>query len=153
MAQIKRNNRQLPANIPLYFDDVATRDSWKMAQQAPFQIAPMPAVSVYETTDEFIIELAVPGISHEDLTIQMTEKGLWVEYAPPTDRFEPMDERRTWRKEYRQAGFQRGFELSTDVLDFDGMQVSSANGLIQFIFPKHNPFRGRVMQAMPFSDN
>jgi HSP20 family molecular chaperone IbpA len=153
MSHAQNNSRQLPTDLPIFFDDFLTRDRWKAQRQMPFQVSSLPAVNVHETIGHFVIELVAPGLSLEDLTVQLTEQGLLVEYAPPTDRFEPLSERRTWRQEYRKMAFQRGFELNTGMLDFDGMETSAEHGIIYFTFPKRDNFQGRITPVLLFSDN
>ena len=149
-----RKMHQLPAEQPLYFDDFITRDNWKKAQRQPLvQISPMPATNVYETADSVVIELIVPGLSHEDLRFFTTDRSVEVRYEPDNNTFEPFGSRRDLHREYAPAGFRRQFELNPEALDFELLQVSSRDGIIRIDIPKLDQFRGRVQPFMPFSLN
>lgn len=144
----------LPAEQPLFFDDFITRDNWIQAQRRlPLQISPMPATNVYETEDALVIELVVPGLSHEDLQFFTTDRSIEVRYEPDTSAFEPFSSRRVLHREYQRVGFRRQFELNPETLDFDGLDVHSSDGIVRLEIPKREPFRGRVQPFFPFSLN
>ena len=98
MSPIKRN-RPLPAEQPLYFDDFITRNNWTTARRQPaLQISPMPATNLYETETAFHIELAVPGLTHEDLIFLVTDDRIEIRFEPDESAFEPYGTRRTLQK-------------------------------------------------------
>ena len=145
---------QLPAEQPLYFDDFITRDNWKKAQRRPpVQISPMPATNVYETENTIVIELVVPGLSHEDLRFFTTDSSVEVRYEPDNSAFEPFSSRRALHREYEPVAFRRQFDLNPEALEFDQLEVSSHNGIVRLEFPKREQFRGRVQPFSPFSLN
>lgn len=149
-----RNNRQLPAEQPLYFDDFITRNSWLAAQQQlPIQLSLMPATNVYETRDVFYIELVVPGLSHEDLLFFTTETSIDVRYEPDERAFEPYGSTRSLHREYRPVAFRRQFQINPEALDFDALQVSSANGIVRIAIPKRESHQEVLPLRVPFSLN
>lgn len=149
-----QNNRHLPAQQPLYFDDFITRDRWNAAQrQLPVQLSLMPAINVYETVDTFFLELVVPGVAMDDLQFFTTDRSIEVRYEPDASLFEPFGHRRVWSTGYRPAAFRRLFELNPEALDFDELRVSEYHGIIRFEIPKRPAFRGLVMPVTPFSLN
>lgn len=149
-----QNNRLLPAEQPLHFDDFITRDGWKLAQQQTgLQLSPMPATNIFETETAFFIELAVPGFSHEDLTFFTTDDRIEIRYEPDTAAFEPYGSRRTLHREYRPIAFQRIFQLNMEALDLDGLQVRSHDGIVQLEIPKRETHLGSLPLRVPFSLN
>lgn len=149
-----RNNLNLPAEHPLYFDDFITRDNWKKAQQQlPLQISPMPATNVFESENNLVIELVVPGLSHEDMLFFTTDHSVEVRYEPDSRAFEPFGSRRSLHREYHPVAFRRVFELNAEALDFDQLYIDSANGIVRINIPKREEYQGRIQPFMPFSLN
>lgn len=149
-----QNNRPLPAEQPLFFDDFITRNNWKAArEQFQMQLNLMPATNVYETEKAFFIELVVPGLSHEDLLFFTTEDSLEIRYQPDDHHFEPYGSRRYLHREYRPVAFQRVFQLNTEALDFDALQVSSDRGVVRIEIPKQADYWGTLPLRVPFSLN
>lgn len=147
-------NRPLPAEQPLYFDDFITRNNWTTARrQLALQLSPMPATNVYETETAFHIELAVPGLSHEDLIFLVTDDRIEIRYEPDDTAFEPYGVRRPLHQEYRPLAFQRIFQLNAEMLDLDGLQVVSNNGIVRMEIPKQDNYRGVLPLQVPFSLN
>jgi len=153
MSPIKRN-RPLPAEQPLYFDDFITRNNWTTARRQPaLQISPMPATNLYETETAFHIELAVPGLTHEDLIFMVTDDRIEIRFEPDDSAFEPYGTRRMLHQEYNPMAFQRIFQLNTEMLDLDGLQVASSNGIVRMEIPKQVAYRGLLPVHVPFSLN
>ncbi|MBK9338240.1 MAG: Hsp20/alpha crystallin family protein [Lewinellaceae bacterium] len=149
-----QNNRPLPANQPLYFDDFITRNNWTQTQrQMAMQLSLLPATNVYETETAFFIELVVPGLSHDDLTFFTTDDRIEIRYEPENSDFEPYGSRRSLHREYRLLAFQRVFQLNGEALDLDGLQVRSGAGIVQMEIPKREEHRGVLPLQVPFSLN
>lgn len=149
-----QNNRQLPAEQPLFFDDFITRNNWKAAQENfQMQLNLMPATNVYETEKAFYIELVVPGLSHEDLLFFTTENGIEIRYQPDEHNFEPYGSRRYLHREYRPAAFQRAFQVNTEALDFENIHIDSAKGVVRIEVPKQENYWGTLPLRVPFSLN
>lgn len=154
MFPAQNNNRLLPAEQPLFFDDFITRDGWRLAQkQLGLQLSPMPATNIYETETDFFIELAVPGLTHEDLTFFTAEDRIEIRYEPDASAFEPYGSRRTLHREYRPMAFHRIFQVSTEALDLDGLQVHSRDGIVHLRIPKRLAYHGALPLRVPFSLN
>ncbi len=152
MFKIQYNSRSAGAKI--FFDDFATRDAWQAAQgNAQPQLSLLPATNVIETTDNFVIELVAPGLTHEDLDISIRDNEIQVRFEPTDSTFESVQNRREWRSEYRLMPFERSFELNGDVLDLWSLSVTSADGLIRLSIPKRDKVRGRIAPMIPFSWN
>ena len=148
------NNRNLPAERPLYFDDFITMNKWNSAQEElPMQLSPMPATNVYETVHAFYVELIVPGLNKDDLQFFTTETSLEIRYEPDDRAFEAYGSRQYLHREFRPIAFRREFELNPDALDFEAMQVNSANGIVLIEIPKQENYRGALPLREPFSLN
>ena len=93
----------------------------------------IPPADVYETEDEFVIELEVPGYEEKELGIEVTDHTLTVtgEHVVPTERTE-----KTFRlKERMQTEFERRFQLPQEV-DSEHLKARFERGLLEVHAPK-----------------
>ncbi len=79
-----------------------------------FDFAPMPpAADIYETTDEFVFELEVPGYDEKELAIELTDRVLTVKGEHMTKAEE--HEKAFHLQERIEREFERRFELPSTV--------------------------------------
>ncbi len=92
-----------------------------------------PLVDIEETKDEFIIYAELPGVSTEDVKINMADETLTIsgEIKEP----ERMDERRFHRVERTYGKFQRSFYLPVPI-EGDKVKASFKNGILTITLPK-----------------
>jgi HSP20 family protein len=79
---------------------------------------------------EVVIEMAVPGISREDLKIDVVENILTVEAKPKV--------KSRFAKELKQS-----WDISKDI-DVDGINAELKNGLLTLVLPKFKPLKKTV---------
>jgi len=150
----KAQQFSFPAQSDIHFDDFITRDRWKFAQQAAVvHLGVLPPANVYETREGFTIELVLPGILMSDLTFEIKEGQLLVSYTPDQTAFEPMNQQRTWRQEYRMPPFQRSFDIHPNIIEPDSMHLHLENGILSIAFIKRPELEGKMLPIMPFSLN
>jgi HSP20 family protein len=98
-----------------------------------FVAAAAPAADVYETPDEYVFELEVPGYEEEELGIELSDHSLTVKGT----RTETRDaEEKSYRLHERLEGtFERTFTLPREV---DGEHVTAGfeNGVLKVHAPK-----------------
>jgi HSP20 family protein len=93
----------------------------------------LPAADIYETDDEYVIELDVPGYAEKELTIEVSNHMLTVtgKYESASDQQE-----RTYRLAERlQMEFERRFELPLEV-DPENMKATFEEGVLELHTPK-----------------
>ena len=85
----------------IYFDDELSKNAWELAQQlTPPSLSPNPALNIKESTKAFLIELVVPGLTHEDLNIYLADNNMLVlQYNRDNNEFESVLTQRHWRQE------------------------------------------------------
>jgi len=93
----------------------------------------LPAADVYETTDEFVIELEVPGYEEKELGIEVTDHMVTVK----GERKETKEEvEKTFRLHERlERQFERRFELPTDA-DTKHVRAKFTKGVLELHAPK-----------------
>jgi HSP20 family protein len=92
-----------------------------------------PAADIYETDEEFVVELEVPGFEEQELEIEVSDHRLTVK----GQRTEAKDkEEKTFRlRERLERTFERRFELPADA-DTDHVEARFGHGVLEVHTPK-----------------
>ena len=94
----------------------------------------LPAVNIKENENEFLVDVAVPGMEKEDFKIDLDNDILTIS-SEKTINNENSDEKYT-RKEYSYLSFKRSFTLPKDVVDNDNISATYKNGELKITIPK-----------------
>ncbi len=104
-----------------------------------------PAVSVSETNDEVIFTAELPGLSEDDITIELENDVLSIGGEKTEERTEEGEERRfhVWERSY--GSFKRSFTLPRAV---SGAEVTATfdNGVLEVKLPKAAEAKGRKIE-------
>ncbi|HEY8387847.1 MAG TPA: Hsp20/alpha crystallin family protein [Parasegetibacter sp.] len=92
-----------------------------------------PLVNITENEKEYLLELAVPGYTKDQITIRV-EDGL-LTISGETTQSEEKKEGKFIRKEYSQQSFKRSFTID-EKIDIDGAKAKFENGMLQMVLPK-----------------
>lgn len=95
--------------------------------------------NVFETNEDFRVELLVPGFEKSDLNISIDGKILSVKGEVSTVE----DERRQLRKEFGVEGFQRSFKL-TDNVSVENVEANYVNGILEVVLKKLEPHKDEM---------
>jgi HSP20 family protein len=134
MSIIKRNNSFQGMNS--IFDDLFNRDliNWGLVNNSATNTT-LPSVNIRETNDNFIVEMAAPGMTKEDFKIELDGNLLTIS-SEKEDRNEMKDGEKYTRQEFSYQSFQRSFQLPKDVVDSDKIQAKYENGVLNLVVPK-----------------
>jgi HSP20 family protein len=92
-----------------------------------------PAVNIYETKDDYQLELVAPGLNKEDFKLNL-EKGILTisfEKKAETDS----KDYKTHRREFTFNSFKRSFSVD-DKINSDAIQAKYDNGILKLTLPK-----------------
>ena len=95
----------------------------------------IPAVNVEETTDGLILSAELPGLSEENVSIEMENNVLTISGEKSEERTEGDEERRYHLWERRYGQFQRSFTLPRTVKG-DEIRASFDKGVLRIHMPK-----------------
>jgi HSP20 family protein len=95
----------------------------------------IPRVNVEETKDELLLSAELPGMSHDDVSIELENNLLTISGEKNEQRTEGDEERRYHLWERRYGAFQRSFTLPRTV-KADDIQASFDNGILTVRMPK-----------------
>jgi HSP20 family protein len=134
MSIIKRNNSFQGMNS--IFDDLFNRDlvNWGLVNNSATNTT-LPSVNIRETNDDFIVEMAAPGMTKDDFKIELDGNLLTIS-SEKEDRNEMREGEKYTRQEFSYQSFQRSFQLPKDVVDSDKIQAKYENGVLNLVIPK-----------------
>lgn len=117
------------------FDDFFTRDlmNWGLSNNSSTNTT-VPAVNIRENNDNFIVEVAAPGMNKEDFKVELDGNTLMISSEKRNE--EVSENERYARREFSYQSFQRSFELSKDVVDIEGIHAKYENGILNLMIPK-----------------
>jgi HSP20 family protein len=94
----------------------------------------LPAVNIRENTEEYGIEVAVPGFDKNDFNINLDNDLLTISSEKIVDHEVKEDERFT-RKEFSYQSFKRTFTLP-ELVEGDKITAKYENGILKIVIPK-----------------
>ena len=116
-------------------------------EEAPQTRTTAPAINVKETCDEYIMEVAVPGLKKEWVRINVTNEGLLhmaienkMEHKEEDRECNCRKERheRYLRREFTYGNYEQSYTLPDDV-ERDKISASVADGILTIVIPKTTP--------------
>jgi HSP20 family protein len=93
----------------------------------------VPNANVSETTDEYIIELAAPGLEKDEFKVEVQEDVITIEGLHEEKKEERSEEYH--RKEFKTTSFKRAFRLPQSVIA-DKVDAKYAHGILKLTLPK-----------------
>lgn len=139
MSLMKRDDL-FPA---MHFNDLFSRDlwNWGLSNNSSTNTT-IPAVNIKETADNFVVEMAAPGMKKDDFKIELDGNMLTIS-SEKENNYEEKDGERTYKKEFSYQSFQRSFQLQKDVVDSDKIEAKYENGLLHLVIPKKEEAKQR----------
>jgi HSP20 family protein len=142
------SGRRIEAPFEKGGDDMATIVRWspfreldsiehgmrRMFSEFGFVPAVVPAADVYETNEEFVVELEVPGFVERELGIEITDHTLVVK-GERTEVKEEKEEKEIRLRERLEEKFERRFFLPTDA-DTEQLKATFTKGVLEVHAPK-----------------
>ena len=144
MTIVKRNSNLLN-HFPALFDDFLNRDvfNWGLTNFSDTN-STIPAVNIKETTDNYEVEVAAPGMTKKDFRVQLEGNMLTISSEKTIEREEKDDVRYTSR-EFSYQSFSRTFNLQKEVVDTEKIQAKYEDGVLHLLIPK----KEHVKQKQP----
>jgi len=98
------------------------------------------ATNVYETPNELVLEISVPGFSEDEVEVTLEGRTLTVKGTPAEQRAD--ENRRYHLVEMRRSNFVRNFTLPSPVRG-DDVKAEFSRGILSLILPKQEEARAR----------
>ncbi|HSD08306.1 Hsp20/alpha crystallin family protein [Flavobacterium sp.] len=135
MNLIKRNGNQIPGFQRRFFDDVFGRElfNWENNNFSTTSTT-LPSVNIKETSDNYEVEVAAPGLDKNDFKVSLD--GSLLTISSEKENQQVSEEENFTRREFSYQSFQRSFELPKNVVDEDKISARYENGLLYLSIPK-----------------
>lgn len=93
-----------------------------------------PSVNITESEDQFLLEVAAPGLSKEDFNISIDKDQLVISTSKNEEK-EDKEEGKWMRKEFNFSSFKRSFYLG-DHINHENISATYENGILSIQLPK-----------------
>ena len=129
MTLIKLNRHLHPVgNFGNFFDDF-----FGNIEGVDFKKSHLPPVNIRENDDNFILELGVPGVKKDDISIRVDEDVLTISSENKEERNEQGEN--FTRKEFSYSSFSRSFTLPEGA-QLDNIKADYVDGILKITVPK-----------------
>lgn len=121
------------ARTPFMELDSIERRMRRLFDEIGFAPAPVPAADVYETDDEFVVEVEVPGYEEKELSIEVSDHTLSVKGSREKTKQEKTKEFSLHERLERE--FERRFVLPSEA-DTEHLKAVFGKGVLEVRAPK-----------------
>jgi HSP20 family protein len=133
MTLIKRNGRS--EYTPSIWNNFFNNDLFDWDNNFASTGNSIPAVNIKETADNFVVEMAAPGMEKKDFKIEIDGSALTIS-SEKRNESEEKDGENYNRKEFSYQSFYRTFHLPKEVVNADKIEANYENGLLRLQIPK-----------------
>ena len=110
----------------------------------------LPAVNIKEDNDQFMIEVAVPGMKKEDFRIDFDNGRLTISSERKNENVEKDGEKVT-RREFSYQSFQRSFTIPENMVNADKISAKYENGILYLNLPKREEIKPKPAKQIAIS--
>jgi HSP20 family protein len=96
----------------------------------------LPAVNVRETNNEFMIEVAAPGMKRDDFKVELDNNILTISSQREDSREQKDEEGNYTRREFSYESFQRSFGLPQNKVKAEEISAKYTDGVLHVSVPK-----------------
>ncbi|GAE84138.1 Hsp20/alpha crystallin family protein [Bacteroides reticulotermitis] len=128
MMPVRRTQSWLPSIFNDFFDN-----DWMVKANAT-----APAINVFETENEYKLELAAPGMTKDDFNVRIDEdNNLVISMEKKTENKEEKKDGRYLRREFSYSKFQQTMILPENV-EKEKIAAAVDNGVLNITLPKRS---------------
>ena len=142
----KRNENYFPSFFDRFWNNELM--DWNRSNFSSTNTS-LPAVNVKETDDDFIIELAAPGMNKKDFKISFNNNILTIS-SELKDEKEESDDNYT-RKEFSYQSFQRSFTVPENVVNGEKISAKYNEGILNIVLPKREEVKPQPEREIKIS--
>jgi len=146
MTLAKRSENYLPS----FFDRFLNSDlmDWNLTNFSGPNNS-LPAVNVKETNDEYILEVAAPGMTKKDFKVNFQNNVLTISSEKQEEKKENDDN--YTRREFSYQSFQRSFTVPHNDVDSDKISANYADGILNVKLPKREEVKPKPAREIKIS--
>jgi HSP20 family protein len=136
MKTLVRQNATLFPSLPSLLEDFFNRDWADSTLANRSYSATMPAVNVRETADDYIIDVAAPGMKREEFKVELDNNVLTISSQREDNQETGGDSIDYSRREFNYQSFQRSFTLPENKVEGDKISARYTDGILHITVPK-----------------
>ncbi len=110
----------------------------------------LPAVNIKEDNDQFMIEVAVPGMKKDDFKVDFDNGRLTISSEKQHEDVEKEGEKVT-RREFSYQSFQRSFTIPENMVDAEKISAKYENGILHLKLPKREEIKPKPAKQIAIS--
>jgi HSP20 family protein len=129
----KRNENYLPSFFDRFFNNELM--DWNNSNFSSTNTS-LPAVNVKETHDDFIIEVAAPGMDKNDFKVNFHNNVLTISSEKKNESTDKNDS--YTRKEFSYQSFKRSFTVSENAVNGEKISAKYNEGILEITLPKRD---------------
>jgi len=137
MKNLVRTNGDSFSSVPSLLNDFFT-DDWFNSSLSNWRTAgaSLPAVNVRETNDDFMIDVAAPGMKRNDFKVELDNNILTISSEMEEKQEEKDKNGKFTRREFSYQSFQRSFSLPENKVDGGKISAKYIDGILHVVVPK-----------------
>lgn len=141
MLRTKTSN--FPSLVDAFFGDDFLSNFFENRNQGT-----IPAVNIIENKDEFVIEVAAPGLEKKDFTVDLNNNLLTISSQKELKNEENTD--KFMRREFSYTSFRRSFSLP-ETADSNKIKASYKEGILTINIPKKEEAKEKPARQISIS--
>ncbi len=145
MLPMLRKNRE---TMPAFIDEFFGKD-WMDSVFSDRPGISVPAVNVRETNEDFLIDVAAPGLKKGDFNINLDNNVLSIS-SEKEFKDEKKEEGQFMRREFSYSSFSRSFSLP-EAVDADKIKASHKDGVLTITIPKRDEIKRKPPKQIDIS--
>ncbi|MEX0988504.1 MAG: Hsp20/alpha crystallin family protein [Bacteroidales bacterium] len=110
----------------------------------------LPAVNIKEDENEYMIEVAAPGMKKDDFKVHFDNGRLMIS-SEKKNEVEQKNGESITRREFSYKSFQRSFNVSEHVVDSDKIKASYVDGILNIRLPKKEEVKPKPAKEIKIS--
>ncbi len=142
----KRNENYFPSFFDRFWNNELM--DWNRSNFSSTNTS-LPAVNVKETDDDFIIELAAPGMNKKDFKISFNNNVLTISSELKDEKEESEDN--YTRKEFSYQSFQRSFTVPENIVNGEKISAKYNEGILNIVLPKREEVKPQPEREIKIS--
>ncbi len=128
-------SRIVPSFTRFLDDDWGSLFEWSNQGFSSNNAMTVPSTNVIETNNDFIVELAAPGMKKEDFEILIENNVLKIKSQKETEN-KTGDDGNFTLQEFRYQSFERTFTLNSKVVEDAKINATYTDGILRLVVPK-----------------
>ena len=137
----------VPSLIDRFFEgDLMDWNTWNFAGSD----STLPAVNVKENDNEYLIDVAAPGMKKNDFKLNYDNGRLTIS-SEKKDEIQETNGDKITRREFSYQSFQRSFTVPQNSVDGEKIEASYADGILNIKLPKREELKPKPAKEIKIS--